>query len=85
MTTAGKRCIGLDRPPPSLREWLLHCRPLRRASIETQRSNATAIDTSASRTLRDSVQANLDMRQKRSHNQTIGLAKHLMDQHWRTL
>jgi len=85
MTTSGKRCIELARPLPSLREWLLHCWPLRRPTTEAQSLKARKIHSSTSRTLRDSVQANLDMRQKRSYDQTVGLAKHLISQHWRTL
>ena len=85
MAAAGKRCIELDRPVPSAREWSLHCWPLRATTTAAQRPRATAIRISPSRTLRDSMQAAPDMRQKRSYEQTTGCTKQLMSQQWRTL
>jgi len=85
MTTAGKKCIELNQPLSRLREWLLHWWPLRRPTTETQSPKANVICIPTSRKLRNSVQPALDMGQKRSYDQTIGLAKHLLDQHWRTL
>ena len=88
MTRAGRKSIELNQPVFSLwrlwRLWLDYW-VQGNSAIQAKSAKASTVSNSSSRTLRDSAQARLDKRQRHSYDQTIGIAKHLLSQHWRSL